>query len=79
MRGRADTTNLRQWREGREDALIAPLSPYCAAIPDFHPAIPDFYHVIPAPCPVIPAPYPVIPAKAGIQRVAAKPATRSQA
>ena len=37
---------------------------YRAAMPGFYPAIPDLY--------------PVIPAKAGIQRVAIKPATRNQ-
>ena len=27
-------------REGRKDAITAPLFPYCAVIPDFYPVIP---------------------------------------
>ena len=33
--------NLTQWREGRKDAVIALLLPYCAVITVFYPVIPS--------------------------------------
>ena len=53
----------------RKDAIVA------LSIPIFTPSFQPSTSVIPALYPVIPALYPVIPAKAGIQRVATKPAT----
>ena len=62
-----------------ERTIVAPAPPILTVIPGLSPVIPGLYPVIPVLYPVIPVLYPVIPAKAGIQRVAAKPATRNQA